>query len=61
MLNKLKQEIRDCLPTMRKIAAWADYDPAFGEEWSRRFSSMISDIEDRMLAEQADDGEVVSE
>ena len=57
MLNKLKEDIQDCLPTMRKIAAWADYDPAFGEEWARKFSRMISDIEDHMLAEQVDDGE----
>ena len=60
MLTKLKQDIRDCLPTMRKVAAWADHDPNLGEEWARQFSRMINDIEDNMLAEQGDDGAVIS-
>lgn len=59
MLEALKKEIRDCLPIMRKIAAYADYDPAFGEEWAHKFSLMICDIEDQILAEQGEDGNVI--
>ena len=60
MFFKTKQEIENALPLLRKIAAYADQDANLGEEWARRFSRMISDIEDNMLAEQADDGRVIS-
>ena len=56
---KTKQEIKNVIPTLRKIAAYADCNPDLGEEWARKFSRMISDIEDCMLAEQADDGGVI--
>ena len=59
ILKAMKQEFERVLPAMRKIAAYADSEPAFGEEWAWKFSQMICDIEDRMLAEQGEDGDVI--